>query len=992
VNEWLLLFFDALFDRMEKQKDYQFILDGQTLIIEDALEAAKKSGRDGEYYRRTIKQYTEEKRLFIGPYYMQPDWQLASEEALVRNLLYGQKIAAQYGGSMKAGWLLDNFGQIAQAPQIHQGFGLDGVFLWRGVGMDPREVRTEFEWLSPDGSRVTAVYLLASYRNAMRLAKSPEIIKERIYHEAVKLEPFTTTDNILLMNGYDQETLPDDILPSIRDGRINKDGYKVVQSSPETYLAAIRSQGCSGSPLRLSGPLYNGRFVSVFPGILSSRMYIKQRNDELQNLMEHYAEPVSTIASLLGHGYPEKHLEEAWKLILKNHPHDSISGVGIDDVHTDMLERYDRAEEILDFEVQGAMKKMVSHINTAASGNADQAFVVFNTLPFPRNEVLFLPIPPGEHWRLTDEKNEILEMAAIHGGCRVFLKGIPPYGYKTIYATAQGGIDPFPAAAPGFVLENTFLKVEIKQDGTLRVFEKGSKKVYEDILIFEDSADCGDEYNYSHIKHDLRYYSNAGTAKITMTEYNALRQTCKIETSMKLPGKLAENRKSRSPEMRELPLVTWVTLDQDSPVVRFKTTLKNTVKDHRLRALFPTDIKSEASYSRTQFDITKHPVCPPPYEGELPEKLKRVINGACEPEPSTEFPQLSFAGIEDDRRGAAVINKGLREYSVIPGRNTIALTLLRAVGFIAHSDLLTRTGDAGPLMATPDAQCLREMTFTYGFYPYKGNQTDARVRAWADAFTVETPVWSTTIHPGVLPPAKQFFSIQDKKGVAAVSCLKRSENKAGVIIRLYNNSGAGTDVEIGTAFGIRAAELTALNEEPVRTLDTDGAGDRLTVEVGAKKIVTVRLTLEEENLLGYQGKSRAIPIREPEIEPDFSACEGEAVISREDVLQEENRALKLEEAYQKKLKTGALKEVHPRTKTELILDMETVHRESLEARLSAMLVRKKYFLLNCKDDAELRRELKDYEKKARSLGMELNKVRIAKRAQEYILDFYKSPK
>ncbi len=42
----------------------------------------------------------------------------------------------------------------------------------------------------------------------------------------------------------------------------------------------------------------------------------------------------------LGQAYPAAELDRAWKLLLKNHPHDSICGVSIDDVHTDMEERF----------------------------------------------------------------------------------------------------------------------------------------------------------------------------------------------------------------------------------------------------------------------------------------------------------------------------------------------------------------------------------------------------------------------------------------------------------------------------------------------------------------------------------------------------------------------------------------------------------------------------------------------------------------------------
>jgi hypothetical protein len=104
---------------------------------------------------------------------------------------------------------------------------------------------------------------------------------------------------------------------------------------------------------------------------------------------------------------------------------------------------------------------------------------------------------------------------------------------------------------------------------------------------------------------------------------------------------------------------------------------------------------------------------------------------------------------------------------------------------------------------------------------------------------------------------------------------------------------------------------------------------------------------------------------------------------------EEARADRLEREYkEKRATTRSMSPDDVKAQSAHILAVETVHRESLEARLSAMLLRKKYFLLNCKDAADLRQEISAYEQKARTLGLELNNARVAKRSQEYVLNYY----
>jgi mannosylglycerate hydrolase len=159
--------------------------------------------------------------------------------------------------------------------------------------MNPEEVRSEILWESPDGSRLPAVYLLDGYRNAIWLSEHPNLFTERICSEVDKLKPFATTPNILLMNGYDQEMSPDDILRHIRSARI--EGLKLKQSIPGEFIETVRKEK-PALPLLVRGCLYSGRFISVFPGILSSRMYLKLMNHHCQRLLKTYAEPLSAFS------------------------------------------------------------------------------------------------------------------------------------------------------------------------------------------------------------------------------------------------------------------------------------------------------------------------------------------------------------------------------------------------------------------------------------------------------------------------------------------------------------------------------------------------------------------------------------------------------------------------------------------------------------------------------------------------------------------------
>ncbi len=62
-------------------------------------------------------------------------------------------------------------------------------------------------------------------------------------------------------------------------------------------------------------------------------------NNKSQVLLERYVEPLGVMASLEGKKYESDFILQAWKYLIQNHPHDSICGCSIDEVHQDMVNK-----------------------------------------------------------------------------------------------------------------------------------------------------------------------------------------------------------------------------------------------------------------------------------------------------------------------------------------------------------------------------------------------------------------------------------------------------------------------------------------------------------------------------------------------------------------------------------------------------------------------------------------------------------------------------
>ncbi|TCL65927.1 mannosylglycerate hydrolase [Hydrogenispora ethanolica] len=1006
TNEWLVPFFEALFGMLEKEPAYRFVLDGQTLIIEDYLEQLELQGKDVERSRSRLKKYVNQKRLLIGPYYLQLDWQLVSEEALIRNLLIGEAVARQFGEPMRAGWLLDNFGQISQTVQIHRGFNLPGVFVWRGVALEPEQIRSEFYWEGPDGGKLLAIYFLSSYRNAMRLAERSGMMEGRIRNEVAKLRPLASTANVLLMNGYDQEMEPDDVLPLIQGGMGNSGDFKVIQSIPEEYLAAVQKEQPQLPTLR--GALYSGRYISVFPGVLSSRMYLKIQNDRCQKRLEKYAEPLEAILWSLGGEYRRDCLTKAWKLLLQNHPHDSICGVSVDDVHADMEERLECSERIAAELFHDDLRKLAANVDTGGYEAALANLIVVNTSFRQRGGVIAIPDEFPAEISIRDSAGNALPFQRDGGrSLRIGVPEIPALGYESLYVLpgaaehGAGGAPPFPVTVDvaARVIENRYLRVAVRDDGSLEVTDKLTGTIYHDLLVFEDGADAGDEYNYSYPERDQLITSKERPAAIEWCAMGPLEAGIRIRTVLEVPEGLSPDRKSRSAERRRLPLVTWLTVSADSAVVKFRTTVCNTVKDHRLRVLFPTRLSSEFAEAETQFDVVRRPIIPPPFDdSKLSPEVQRIIIGAREPEPTTIFPQRTFVDIHDRQKGAgaAVLNQGLPEYQILPEQNTIALTLLRGVGWIARPDLLTRTGDAGPMIAVPDAQCLRTMEFNYAFYPHPGDWRTGKVLEAADQFNHELCIVRTDRHPGTWPARLGWLNVESPDGAVKATALKRSEDGTALIVRLHNPAEQPLEATLTSFLKIKKAAYAGLNEKEEAAIAVL-EGRTLRLKIDPKQIVTLKLEMAPAPLAVLK-REAPIQVLPAEIGEKTAFDESPVpAVTEAEVAREEARAAELERAF-------AALQARPAAQTgnpggdgaaarldcgEWQLEVETYRRASLEARLSAIFLKGKYLALHHCGDRSDRQHSEQMEPLIREIGLKLNKARVSKRLLEYIVDYYR---
>ncbi len=397
-----------------------FMLDGQTIVLEDYLEVRPEQ-------EERLKKYTRSGRILVGPWYLQPDEFLVSGESLVRNLQIGLRQAAEYGEPMRVGYVPDCFGHIAQLPQILRGFGIDNAVFWRGVGEEAH--KSEFYWAAPDGTQVLVIHLAdtVGYSNASLMPLNPEEFVTRVEILTAPLLSKATTNTLLFMNGSDhlepQDGLPETIEAANKllahinpehekiltrfghheqNGKVSHfDNINVRIGTLPQYIEAVRQQieRSPGTPLQtLSGEMRSSQYSHLLPAVLSTRMWIKQQNTATEHMLERWMEPLTAWAWKLGAPYPKGLAKLAWKYLLQNHPHDSICGCSIDQVHRENSVRFAQSQQISENLITQAMQYLASvtdtHTPFHAQGNRPHAdhealpIVVFNPAPGPRTEAV----------------------------------------------------------------------------------------------------------------------------------------------------------------------------------------------------------------------------------------------------------------------------------------------------------------------------------------------------------------------------------------------------------------------------------------------------------------------------------------------------------------------------------------------------------------------------------------------------------------------------
>ena len=833
---------DRVLDLCAADPGYCFLLDGQTIVVEDYLEI--RPSRAAE-----LKARCAEGRIALGPWYVQPDSLLPSGEAHVRNLLLGRIVGEAVGPVSRAGYTPDSFGHPAQFPQLFAGFGIESFVYWRGNSTEIDELPSEYDWEAPDGSRVVACHLGRGYfcgatAPGVDIEASAELIGQR----ARELAEQTRSNVVLILNGIDH-AMPEAQTEALAKEVGKASGFEVRRGLLDEFVERVSADAGAVRP-RFVGELLGGRVAPLLPGVWSTRTWIKLENRRAEAALEGWAEPFAALGRVYGLPDDRPALRLAWKEVLKNQAHDSICGCSRDEVHEQMRPRFDTARELADQTTKRCLERLAGLGSERLSPWSDEFdLVVANPSPRTRTDLVRFPMDfhpyvvphpdpskafhptviqdlatlrftvDGAPARLVPAEIGRMKLLPDRGAfdLEFLARDVPALGLRRVQVRrAPEGVetdclvDAVQAGSDRASISADGVQVDLRSDGCfdLRLGESAFFGLGE----LESSGDRGDSYDYDEVRDGPGLELESVSAE--RLRHASGIQELKVTRRLLVPARLVASRDARASE--RVPLEVEMVLRIAPGVSRVDVDLRvdNASEDHRLRMLFPLSDAVKRFEAATTFGVAER--TPGPCDD----------TGWVQSAPAT-FPHQGFV----HAGGLTVVAPGLPEAEVTGGEpSSIAVTLLRCVGSLSRHDLNSRPGFAGPGTDTPKAQCRGELfarlSLLAGLDPAAAREAELGLRAVVCAEEMLAPEGQPLVR--VEPPQ------------LILSAFKPAENGEGIVLRLLNPTAGLHEARVTLGFPFESVEALRLDEEPSSTpVERDGPTLRLTVPPHALRTVRI---------------------------------------------------------------------------------------------------------------------------------------------------------
>lgn len=692
----------------------------------------------------------------VGGWWVEPDMNIPSGEAMVRQGLYGQlTMQSLLGHRATVAFNPDSFGHTSSLPQIIKGQGMENYVFMR-PGIKEKDIPADlFRWKGCDGTEVLTYRIPISYTDNGPVRKRIEQIMAQFRDQPVKtvMSYYGAGDH---GGGATKENIA-----SITTIQGEKDAPVLLFSTPERYFREIRDDKT------LVLPVVDDDLQHHATGCYTAESEIKKNNRLAESALV-TGEKISAIGSVAwGCNYPGQEFASAWKRVLFLQFHDSMAGTSVPEHSQAAREGFSYALDIAHQATYKAVQKLEWQI--AAEDPSSQYLVAFNPHAWEvqSNFEYDFNWDSNNQSSAEDENGNPLHHQWTAGSTetgsrkRVIVKTtIPPLGYRQI-RIHKGNPE---QVTPGVKvtensMENEFIKLSVSPSGSIGLFEKVSAR--EVFLNGETGckaviiADPSDTWS-----HDIKSFSNItgsfGNATVIKTEEGPLRAILRVKTTY---GSSALT-------------IDWIMYAGSSDI-EARVTLDWHEHLKMLKFSFPVNADKPVSTYETPYGF-----------------ITREANG--NEEPGQRW--IDVTGNSEGRTfGLTVFNDAKYGYSI--NGSDMRISVARSAVYAHHNP---RVLDMKSEHIWQDQGI---QTFRMLLHHHKDSWRESGVTRLAEEFMSPSILIYQGIHGGKMPKADSFISVDSENVI--ISAIKQSEDNNDLIIRCVETEGSPAKTIISFRFAGR---------------------------------------------------------------------------------------------------------------------------------------------------------------------------------------------
>ncbi|MDR1722526.1 MAG: hypothetical protein LBR84_01125 [Tannerella sp.] len=688
----------------------------------------------------------------VGGWWIEPDMNIPSGEAMVRQGLYGQRTLRKLlGQTATVAANPDSFGHPSTLPQIISLQGMKNYVFMRPQASEKTIPADLFWWEAPDGTRVLTYRIQDSYNESNEL-------KNRIESILKQTQGQPETDFLAFYGVGDHGGGPTKRnLKSILELQAEKGAPKIIFGSPERYFADVRAKN-------LSLPVVNDDLQHHAVGCYSAESEIK-KNNRLSEAALVKAEKITSVGSVIWNArYPKDEFEKAWKQVLFLQFHDSLAGSSLAVHSQDAREGHNYALNIANSALAIALQKLEWQIPTEDPDS--EYLIVFNPHAWEVKANIEYDINNKPSPIVTDDSGRTLptqyvQAQSVTGRKRIlFNASLPAFGYRQIrIRRGDGVIAESKVNVRDNVLENEFYRISISGDGTIGIYDKESgKDVFKGGatgckgVIIDDPSDTWSHEVVDFTKNTTGNYKYTtkgeigafGNAKTSIIEKGPLRAAIRVTTSY------------GDSDMT----IDW-RLTAGSRNIEGNVSLNWHEKLKMLKFSFPVDVESPKATYETPYG-----------------HIVRATNG--EEDPGQRWIDMTGNG-----GGLTIFNDAKYGYSV--HGSDVRITVTRSAPYAHHGP--GKLSDLAPegnyIWMDQGIQTMRLL-----LTPHSGDWKTINAPRIAEEFIAPPVAAYQGIHGGTMYKSGSYMSVDAPNVI--VTAVKLSEDGNDCIIRLVETTGNTT--------------------------------------------------------------------------------------------------------------------------------------------------------------------------------------------------------